>query len=335
MIHRIEPACQTPMWQHALAAAFTDVEAFINYLQLDKQILPAAQAAARQFGLKVPREFAGLIEKGNLTDPILRQVLPIEAENLPSQGFVRDPVGDMATEIIPGVLHKYRGRLLLIANGSCGVNCRYCFRKHFPYQETAAYRDRWQQAITYISQAKEIDEIILSGGDPLTLADGRLSELVGRLDAIPHLKRLRIHTRLPVVIPSRLTPEMTKWLTEGRLKSVLVLHINHSREISHELSSALVPLKQAGVTLLNQSVLLKGVNDDAQTLVALSMALFEAGILPYYLHLLDRVEGSAHFEVDERRACQLQETLRENLPGYLVPRLVRETAGTKAKQPVF
>ncbi|WP_051302326.1 EF-P beta-lysylation protein EpmB [Sedimenticola selenatireducens] len=335
MIHRIEPVCQTPLWQQSLANAFSDVDAFIEFLRLDEAILPAARAAAGLFGLRVPREFAELIHKGDPGDPLLRQVLPIGAENLPAPGFVRDPVGDLDQSIIPGVLSKYQGRLLLIANGSCAVNCRYCFRRHYPYQEATAYRQRWQEALDHIHQAEKIDEIILSGGDPLTLGDGKLIELVSRLETIPHLKRLRIHTRLPVVIPSRLTPELTRLLTGGRLQPVLVLHINHAREISPELSSGLVPLKQAGVTLLNQSVLLKGVNDNTATLSALSLALFDAGILPYYLHLLDRVAGAAHFEVGIGHARQLQEELRAYLPGYLMPRMVREEAGAPAKQPVF
>ncbi|MCW8943293.1 MAG: EF-P beta-lysylation protein EpmB [Sedimenticola sp.] len=335
MIHRIEPVCQTPLWQHALATAFTDVDEFFNYLALDRRLLPAARSAASQFGLKVPREFAELIVKGDPCDPLLLQVLPLGAEQQVAEGFVTDPVGDLETALVPGVLHKYHGRLLLIASGSCAVHCRYCFRRHFPYQESTAYRDKWQQAIDYISQARAIDEIILSGGDPFSLSDGRLMELIHKLDTIPHLKRLRIHTRLPVVIPSRLTSELCQLLTTGRLKPVLVLHINHAREITPALTESLKQLREAGVTLLNQSVLLKGVNDNLTTLTNLSYALFEAGILPYYLHMLDRVQGAAHFAVNESIAQNLQVDLRNNLPGYLVPKWVREHAGFAAKQPAF
>jgi EF-P beta-lysylation protein EpmB len=335
MIHRIEPVCQTPLWQHALATAFTDVDEFVDYLHLDKNLLPAARQAAAQFGLKVPREFAELINKADPTDPILRQVLPIGAESLLSEGFSADPVGDLKTAIVPGVLHKYQGRLLLIASGSCAIHCRYCFRRHFPYQETAAYRDKWQQALAYIKNAKDIHEIILSGGDPLSLSDGRLSQLVTQLEVIPHLKRLRIHTRLPVVIPARLTAELVKWMTAGRLKKLLVLHINHRKEITPELTRSLTGLHQGGVTLLNQSVLLKGVNDNLTALIELSEALFEANILPYYLHMLDRVQGSAHFEVADEEALRLENSLRNNLPGYLMPKWVREHAGMAAKQPAF
>ncbi len=335
MIHRIEPACQTPLWQQSLAGAFRDADLFIQFLQLDKALLPAARAAARQFGLKVPREFAELITPGDPHDPLLRQVLPIGAEQLPAAGFGPDPVGDLDRAVGPGMLHKYQGRLLLIASGSCAVNCRYCFRRHYPYQEAAAYRQGWAQALEHIEQHQDIDEIILSGGDPLTLTDNKLADLIGRLETIPHLKRVRIHSRLPVVIPSRLTTGLTDLLSSGRLQPVLVLHINHPREISPALVEGLSSLKQAGISLLNQSVLLKGVNDDADTLVALSSGLFEAGILPYYLHLLDRVAGAAHFEVEEERVRQLQEELRGRLPGYLMPRVVREVAGAPAKQPVI
>ncbi|AKH20432.1 EF-P beta-lysylation protein EpmB [Sedimenticola thiotaurini] len=335
MIHRIEPACQTPPWQQSLAGAFREPEAFLRYLQLDRALLPAARTAARQFGLKVPREFAELITPGDPDDPLLRQVLPIGAEQLPSAGFGPDPVGDLDKAVGPGMLHKYQGRLLLIASGSCAVNCRYCFRRHYPYQEAAAYRHGWTQAVEHIHQHGDIEEIILSGGDPLTLTDSKLAALISRLEGIPHLKRLRIHTRLPVVIPSRLTNELTALLGSGRLQSVLVLHINHPRELSPGLVEGLQPMKRAGISLLNQSVLLKGVNDNADTLVALSSGLFEAGILPYYLHLLDRVAGAAHFEVKAERIRQLQDELRARLPGYLMPRVVREVAGAPAKQPVI
>lgn len=335
MIHRIEPVCQTPLWQHSLATAFTDAEEFIDFLRLDRGLLPAARQAAAQFGLKVPREFAELINKADPSDPILRQVLPIGAESLLSEGFSADPVGDLKTSIVPGVLHKYQGRLLLIASGSCAIHCRYCFRRYFPYQETAAYRDKWQQALTYIKDAKDIQEIILSGGDPLSLSDSRLAELVAQLEAVPHLKRLRIHTRLPVVIPTRLTTELARWMTSGRLRKILVLHINHRNEITPGLTQPLSRLYQGGVTLLNQSVLLKGVNDSLTALIALSEALFEANILPYYLHLLDRVQGSAHFEVDDEAALRLENSLRNSLPGYLMPKWVREHAGLAAKQPAF
>lgn len=333
MIHRIEPACQTPPWQQALATAITDPAVLLNHLQLDPALLPAARRAAERFGLKVPHYFAGLMRRGDPRDPLLRQVLPLEAELDPAPGFVSDPVGDEQKAVVPGILHKYRGRLLLIASGSCAVHCRYCFRRHFPYQENSACRDQWRQAVDYIRASPETDEVILSGGDPLTLSDTRLASLVGMLSGIPHLRRLRIHTRLPVVIPERLTPGLMELLSGSRLSSVVVLHVNHGNELGPELKAGLQPLREAGVTLLNQSVLLRGVNDSAPALARLSSSLFDCGILPYYLHLLDRVQGAAHFEVSDADARQLQQQLRDRLPGYLVPAMVREIAGAPAKQP--
>ena len=335
MIHRTAPAWQTPEWQKAMRDAFTDIDALFDYLQLDHGQLPAARAAAAEFGLRVPRGFAGLIEKGNPTDPILRQILPGGEELSPQPGFNRDPVGDLATAVVPGLLHKYQGRVLLIATAACGVNCRYCFRRHYPYSEASAGRDQWQQALDYLAADEAVSEVILSGGDPLALSDSALASLVNSLEKIPHLQRLRIHSRLPVIIPQRLTPELTRWLGSSRLSSSLVLHINHANEISDTLGRLLEPLRSAGITLLNQSVLLRGVNDSGESLVKLSEMLFEAGILPYYLHLLDRVEGAAHFEVERSMALTLHRWMRRQLPGYLVPRLVRETAGEDAKSPVF
>jgi len=335
MIHRIEPACQTPSWQQALATAITDPTVLLEYLQLDPALLPDAQRAAGLFRLKVPRYFAELMEKGNSGDPLLRQVLPLGAELYSAPGFLEDPVGDEQKAVVPGILHKYRGRLLLIASGSCAVHCRYCFRRHFPYQENSACRDQWRQALDYIRDSKETDEVILSGGDPLTLSDGRLAQLIGMLSGIPHLQRLRIHTRLPVVIPERLTPGLAELLSGTRLNSVVVLHVNHANELGPELKTGLQRLREAGITLLNQSVLLHGVNDSVESLSRLSLSLFEYGILPYYLHLLDRVQGAAHFEVSESLARRLQQELRDRLPGYLVPTMVREIAGAPAKQPFF
>ncbi len=334
MIHRIEPVCQTPAWQQALAGAFTDPEALIKYLRLDPSLLPEARRAAELFRLKVPREFAALIKKGDPNDPILRQVLPLQAELLNTPGFLSDPVGDMQTYTAPGVLHKYQGRLLLIASGSCAINCRYCFRRHFPYQEHTALHKHWSESADYILRSPEVKEVILSGGDPLTLSDNRLNELLGMLESIPHLQRLRIHSRLPVTIPQRITPYLLERLAASRLQTVMVLHINHSQEISNALKESAQAMRNSGMTLLNQSVLLKGVNDQADTLIQLSNALFDSGILPYYLHLLDRVQGAGHFEVEQTQALQLQEAMRNALPGYLMPRLVREIPGKAAKQPL-
>ncbi|MEJ1383500.1 MAG: EF-P beta-lysylation protein EpmB [Candidatus Sedimenticola sp. (ex Thyasira tokunagai)] len=334
MIHRTATAWQTPEWQRVLKDGFTQVDELIEYLDLDRQLLPAARSAASEFSLKVPREFAALIEKGNLDDPILRQILPLSDELLPQQGFSRDPVGDLATEVVSGVLHKYHGRVLLVATGACGINCRYCFRRHYPYSDSFAGRDQWRQALEYLQDNSEVKEVILSGGDPLILPDHQLATLIHSLGKVPHLQRLRIHSRLPVIVPQRLTPELTNQLAGSHLHSTLVLHINHTAEISNQLVRGLSPLRANGVTLLNQSVLLRGVNDNSELLISLSEKLFEAGVLPYYLHLLDRVEGAAHFEVQESHAIKLHEILRRRLPGYLVPKLVRESAGEKSKSPV-
>jgi EF-P beta-lysylation protein EpmB len=231
----------------------------------------------------------------------------------------------------PGVLHKYGGRALLIATGTCGIHCRYCFRRHFPYADSGIGRDRWQQALTYLQQTDQIKEIILSGGDPLILSDDRLAALIDALQQIPHLQRLRIHSRLPVIIPDRLTDRLTELMASQRLLTTLVLHVNHAREISDPLVAALNRIRSRGVTLLNQSVLLRGVNDTAETLCELSEALFSSGTLPYYLHLLDRVQGAAHFEVPEDEALRLHQRIRLRLPGYLLPRLVRDTPGAQSK----
>ncbi|MCW8907920.1 MAG: EF-P beta-lysylation protein EpmB [Sedimenticola sp.] len=335
MIHRIEPACQTPPWQQALATAITDPAVLVDHLQLDPALLPAAQRAAELFRLKVPRPFVELMRKGDPGDPLLRQVLPLGAELSPAPGFVEDPVGDEEKAVVPGILHKYQGRMLLIASGSCAVHCRYCFRRHFPYQANSACRNQWQQALDYIRDSRETDEVILSGGDPLTLTDGRLAQLIDKLSGIPHLRRLRLHTRLPVVIPRRLTPGLIDLLSSSRLSSIVVLHVNHANELGPELRARLPRIRESGVTLLNQSVLLRGVNDSVDSLSQLSLSLFECGVLPYYLHLLDRVRGAAHFEVPEVEARRLQEGIRERLPGYLVPAMVREIAGAPAKQPFF
>jgi EF-P beta-lysylation protein EpmB len=323
-----------PAWQQALAQAVTDPAELLELLQLDPALLPSAQAAARLFPLRVPRDFVARMQVGNMADPLLQQVLPLGAELAPSPGFVTDPVGDMASRIAPGVLHKYAGRALLIATGACGVHCRYCFRRHFPYGDETASSAHWQKALAAIHADTSIQEIILSGGDPLSLNDRRLRELSAGLARIPHLKRLRIHTRQPIVLPQRVDAELLSWLDSVPLQKVMVLHVNHAQEINANVSSACLSLRKHGVTLLNQSVLLKGINNSASTLAELSEALFAAGIQPYYLHQLDRVQGAAHFEVSDADAQALMRELLGLLPGFLVPRLVREVPGHTSKTPV-
>lgn len=322
---------QVPVWQSALARVITDPAELLAAVGLGDEWLPAARAAARLFPLRVPRGFVARMRPRDPRDPLLRQVLPLADECLAVEGFGIDPVGDLSAMVVPGVLHKYHGRVLLTATAACAVHCRYCFRRHFPYAEANPVVDQWRQALDYIAGDESITEVILSGGDPLSMSDRRLADLARRLEAIPHLRRLRLHTRLPIVLPERVNDELLGWLGATRLKTAAVVHANHANEIDASVLAALAGLKASGAELLNQSVLLHGVNDSAEALMALSEKLFEAGVLPYYLHLLDKVQGAAHFEVEEAAARCLMAELNRQLPGYLVPRLVREIAGSLGK----
>jgi EF-P beta-lysylation protein EpmB len=295
------------------------------------ETLPAGDAG---FSVRVPRGFVARMRQGDAHDPLLLQVLPQLAETAQVPGFSTDAVGDMAARSAQGVLHKYEGRALLIASGSCAINCRYCFRRHFPYGDEMAAAGQWRKALDHVRQDPSISELILSGGDPLSLATAKLEELSQGLEAIPHVTRLRIHTRLPVVLPERVDDALLEWLSGLPLQKVVVLHANHANEFDASVDAACARLREAGATLLNQSVLLRGINDDSDTLAALSERLFAAGVLPYYLHQLDRVQGAAHFEVDDARALALVEAVRHRLPGYLVPRLVREIGGEASKRPL-
>lgn len=308
-----------------------DPAELIERLRLDPALLPAARRAAELFPLRVPEAFLARMRPGDPADPLLRQVLPLDAELEDTTGFDADPVGDGAALAAGGVLHKYRGRALLVTTGACAVHCRYCFRRHFPYADANASADRWQGALDYLRQRSDLAEVILSGGDPLTLSDRRLAALVEELAALPHLRRLRIHTRLPIMDPDRIGPALLSWLTGTRLEPVLVIHANHANEIDTAVAAALARLRERGVMLLNQAVLMRGVNDTVAALAALSERLFAVGVLPYYLHLLDRVRGAAHFEVPEDEALALHAALAARLSGYLVPKLVREEAGEPAK----
>ena len=295
------------------------------------ELLPAADTG---FSMRVPRGFVARMRAGDPADPLLLQVLPAAAELGEVPGFTRDAVGDLAARAAHGVLQKYAGRALLIATGSCAVHCRYCFRRHFPYAEDTAATNRWSAALDHLRTDSSIHELILSGGDPLSLSTAKLTELTDRLRGIPQVRRLRIHTRLPVVLPERVDTEFTSWLRSLPLQKVVVLHANHGNEIDASVADACSRLRDAGASLLNQSVLLRGVNDRVATLIELSEKLMEAGVLPYYLHQLDRVQGAAHFAVDDALARGLICALRDRLPGYLVPRLVREIAGEAAKTPL-
>lgn len=320
-------------WQKELASGFTDPFSLLSYLDLDPSDFGSHAEARRLFPMRVPRFFASLMEKGNWQDPLLLQVLPSNQEFLTAQGFSQDPLEEHDTAN-PGLLHKYHSRVLLIVKGGCAVNCRYCFRRHFPYADNALSNDELESNIAYIAANQAIDEVILSGGDPLMAKDSKLAALAEKLAAIPHIKRLRIHTRLPVVMPARLDDAFFQWFAELPVQRVLVLHINHANEVSDELADKLTPLRQAGVTVLNQAVLLKGVNDSATAQAHLNETLFAAGIMPYYLHLLDKVQGAAHFDIDIEQAREIMAEVIKRLPGFMVPKLVTEIGGQPGKTPV-
>jgi L-lysine 2,3-aminomutase len=321
----------TAHWQEEMAAAITRPEELIATLGLDARLIEPARAAGAMFRLRVPWSYVRRMRHGDPHDPLLRQVLPIAQEQQDTAGFVSDPLDEQHALRAPGLLQKYRGRALLIATSACAVHCRYCFRREFPYSEQTGEGPRWSEAIAAIAQDPSIEEVILSGGDPLSLSDARLRALSTELARIRHIRRLRIHTRQVIVLPSRVDSGLTAWIADLPWPTVFVLHANHPNEIDADVQDACARLRSTGVTLLNQTVLLKGVNDDAPTLASLSQKVFEAGVLPYYLHLLDRVRGTAHFEVEETRAHRIAGELAAGLPGYLVPRLVREVAGAPAK----
>lgn len=321
-------------WQEQLKGAVTRLDELCDHLSLDINELKLGQNDPGAFPLKVPKSFVDRMERGNPDDPLLRQILPAAEESAHYPGYTEDPVGEIAVNPIPGLLHKYQGRVLLLVTGACSLHCRYCFRRHFPYEDNNPGQLGWQKAIDYIADDDSIDEVIFSGGDPLLASDKLLANLANRLSAISHVKRLRIHSRMPITIPSRISEEFVQWFTTSRLKPILVLHANHANEIDESVIDVCQRLRARGVTLLNQAVLLKDINDSASALRELSLRLFDAGVLPYYLHMLDKVKGAAHFEVDVEKAIALSKTLRDVLPGYLVPRLVREVPGKLAKIPV-
>ncbi|MCS3744840.1 EF-P beta-lysylation protein EpmB [Xanthomonas arboricola] len=327
-------ALQPPRWQQQWRDAVRDPRTLLELLGLDAQAAGISADAAAQFPLRVPQAFVARMQHGDLHDPLLRQVLPLDAEMQPVPGYGLDAVGDAAAKTAAGVIQKYRGRALLIATGSCAVHCRYCFRRHFPYAEETAARDGWREAVEAIAADPDIDEVLLSGGDPLSLATPKLVELTDALAAIGHLKRLRIHSRLPVVLPARVDAPLRAWLRSLPWPVAFVIHANHANEFDADVDTAMQALRGAGVQLLNQAVLLRGVNDSVDALAALSERSFAAGVLPYYLHQLDRVAGVAHFEVDDARARALHAELATRLSGYLVPRLVREIPGDTGKRPL-
>jgi EF-P beta-lysylation protein EpmB len=327
-----------PSWQADMAAAITSPQELVTELGLDPKLIPAALAANQAFRLRVPRSYLARIRRGDPHDPLLRQILPLGAELVDAPDFTADPLGEREALRAPGLLQKYRGRALLITTSACAIHCRYCFRREFPYADQTSDSSRWSEALHEIAGDPSLEEVILSGGDPLSLSNSRLQGLSDALQRIPHVRRIRVHTRQPVVLPSRVDSGLTQWLHTLRLPVVFVLHVNHPNEIDADVREACTRLRDCGVTLLNQTVLLQGVNDDSEVLAELSQRLFEAGVLPYYLHVLDRVRGTAHFDVPERRARLIAGQLAARLPGYLVPRLAREIHGAPAKvtlSPVF
>lgn len=321
-------------WQQALAEAVRDPAELLKQLNLPAELLPSSDAMTEQFPLRVPHSFIARMRKGDPDDPLLRQVLPLDAELDDAPGFSLDPVGDHNAIINRGLLQKYQGRVLIMTTAACAIHCRYCFRRHFPYNKQTSRQSLWQKTCDAISKESSINEVILSGGDPLSLADEQLSQLIKKLEQLPQLKRLRIHSRYPIVLPQRINDTLLNLLSQTRLNTVMVIHSNHGNEFNDEVSKALTQLKSAGVTLLNQTVLLRGINNDVETLCQLSEKLFENGVLPYYLHLLDKVQGAAHFDVSKTKARQLVTEIRKLLPGYLVPQLVEEIAQTPYKQPL-
>jgi len=316
-------------WQQELRDAVRDPQELARMLGLEPSQLPALPQEG--FPFLVPRAFAGRMEPGNPRDPLLLQVWPDAREALLDAQERLDPVGDGAARAAQGLLHKYRGRVLLVTTGACAVHCRYCFRQNYPYRDEPHALDAWRPALAHVAGDASIHEVLLSGGDPLTLPDAVLSRLVAQIEAIPHVRTLRIHTRLPVVLPSRVTSEFCQILSNSRLQAVVVLHANHVRELGADVAKACARLRSHGVTLLNQSVLLAGVNDRVDALEELSHGLWAVGALPYYLHVLDAVKGSRRFAVADSEAVGLVEELRLRLPGYLVPRLVRELEGEASK----
>ena len=319
-----------PSWQTDFAAAVTDPAELAALLDLPQSWVGPAREAARSFPLRVPRSFVARMRRGDPTDPLLRQVLPVAEELEPASGRSSDPLQENEARRAPGLLHKYRGRALLVATGACAMHCRYCFRREFPYDEQGD-TGRWQDAIATLAADPSIEELILSGGDPLSLGNSRLQALSHALADIPHLRSLRLHTRNAVVLPSRVDDGLVDWIKGLPWRVTVVLHVNHAQELEDDAVEAIARLRGTGALLLNQSVLLRGVNDDVATLTALSKRLHTLGVLPYYLHLTDAVNGTAHFDVDEARGRALVDALARQLPGYLVPRLVREVPGEDAK----
>jgi len=317
------------LWQKELAEGFSHVHALCDYLKLS--INKDKLLATAEFPLRVPREFVDRMEQGNINDPLLKQILPVVDEEIIFSGFGNDPVGDVNAMAETGVIHKYQGRVLFITTGCCAINCRYCFRKNFPYADFQLSTQKLDKAIQYIQSDTDITEVILSGGDPLLLSDKKLFSIIHQLEKIEHVTRIRIHSRIPIVLPSRVTLDFCNLLALVKKRMIMVIHANHQNELNNYVKQACMKMEDVGVTMLNQSVLLKNINDNGQQICELSERLFSFGVMPYYLHLLDKATGTGHFEVGESDAVLLMDQVKKQLPGYLVPKLVREEAGASNK----
>lgn len=325
MILRTKNALYDQSWQWHLKNSLTNIEELAGALNIKLPDVPT------DFPLLVPLPYLKRIEKGDPNDPLLLQILPTGKENMPAQGFLKDPLEEVSQTKSPGIIHKYHGRVLIVATGSCAINCRYCFRRHFPYNEYKLSKKDWREMEEYVTQDPSIKEIILSGGDPLIMTDKRLKAFVGRIKELKQVTHLRVHTRLPIVIPQRITEDLISWAGDTKLRTIFVIHANHANELDDAVGSAILRLRSANVSVLNQSVLLKGINANLKSLVDLSWRLSNLGVIPYYLHLLDKVSGSAHFDVPEELGVQLVDQMTNQLPGYLVPKLVREVPDAPAK----
>lgn len=319
-------------WQQSLKQAYRDPMALLQALGFDRLLCEHMLSGAKDFPLLVPREFVARMRPNHLSDPLLRQVLPLTDEDRLDQGL-KDPLQEQSLAR-SGIIKKYDGRALWVISGGCAVNCRYCFRRHFPYRDHIKHSSEWSEQLQAVATDTSIHELILSGGDPLMLVDERLSRLLDAVEVIDSIQTLRIHTRLPVVIPSRVTPMLLARLAQSRLNIVMVVHINHAQEIDESVGDACQRLKAVSQALLNQSVLLKGVNDSADALVDLSYQLLSTGIMPYYLHLFDPVQGAMHFALSDQKSQAIMHELHQRLPGYLVPRCVRDVPGQPFKLPL-
>jgi EF-P beta-lysylation protein EpmB len=322
---------QSLSWQEQLAQAIRDPNELLEYVGLVANSIGYSNTAMEQFPIRVPHVFANRIRHNDPNDPILRQVFPYIDEESEVSGFINDPLAESDVQPSHGLLQKYKSRVLSITTAACAIHCRYCFRRHFPYQESTASSQHWNAALEYIKNDNSINEVILSGGDPLTLSDRRLTEICTSLSQIDHIKRIRFHTRLPVVLPARITTTLLQQITNNHKSILFVIHTNHANELDDDVAKAISLLQRFGILVLNQSVLLKGVNDSVEALIMLSERLVENNVIPYYLHILDPVAGAAHYDVTIEKARELVKFMQANCSGYLVPKLVKEEIGGVSK----